>query len=403
MIDPNSRNARYAVLGLLMVAQIGSSLIQQGLGALAPFFVAALDLNKTQLGSAFTALMLGSAIFMTPAGILVDRIGERMAIFASGLLMGLSLIAGALIPSYAWLLLTLFMVGVFYAPTTPAGGTAILAWFTRDRGLAMGIRQTGVPLGAALGGLVFPLLAAHAGYRGAFVGGGIFCILACTIATSLYRENQETRAAPQRTRALASGIWDVARDARVVYVTLACMILVSAQSSMNSFVAVTAVSDGLSIGAAAATFACGQLAAAAGRILWGTLSDLVFRGDRMIPILLITLTMAVASFAIVMIAPHQVLPLFVAVALLGASGSGWNGLYAATMAEIGGAGRAGTVLGVGLTAIFATGAIAPSLFGMLADAHGLRAGWLALAILGLIGVVPSLLARRAMARSAMPA
>lgn len=398
MMEPTSRRTRYAVLALLMVAQIGASLIQQGLGALAPFFVTALELSKAQLGAAFTSMNVGTALFMTPAGILVDRLGERRTILASGVLMGLALVAGALFPAYAALLIVLFLVGAFYAPTTPAGGTAIMAWFSRDRGLAMGIRQTGVPLGAALGGVVFPLLAGRYGYRGAFVGGGLFCIATCAIATSLYRENKETRAAPQRTSALASGIGDVLRDRRMVYATLACMILVSAQTCMNSFVAVTATGDGLSIGLAAAAFACGQLAAAGGRIFWGVLSDLVFGGDRMIPILLITLTMGLASLGIGLIAPHDAVALFVAVAFLGMSGSGWNGLYAATMAELGGASRAGTVLGVGLTAIFGTGALAPALFGTLADARGLHAAWLVLSVLGLIGVIPALLARRAIAR-----
>jgi MFS family permease len=402
MIDPNARGARYAVLGLLLVAQIGSSLIQQGLGALAPFFVSTLDLNKAQLGSIFTALSLGSAIFLTPAGILVDRIGERRAILASGVLMGLSLVAGATVQSYVAVVVAMFLAGVFYSPTTPAGGTAIMAWFKRDRGLAMGIRQTGVPLGAALGGVVFPLIAARAGYRGAFLAGGIFCILTCAIATSLYRENAQTRPAPQRTRALAAGIVDVLRDRRMVLVTLACMVLISAQTCMNSFIAVTATGDGLPIGVAAAMFAVGQLAAAAGRIFWGFLSDMAFEGDRTIPIVLIALTMALASLGVALIPPHRTLALFAAVALLGMSASGWNGLYAASMAELGGAARAGTVLGVGLTAIFATGALAPTLFGTFADARGLHAAWSTLAVLGVAGVVPALLARRAIARGGGP-
>src|SRR5579875_3389663 len=171
MIDPNARHARYVILGLLLIAQMGASLIQQGLGALAPFFV--------------------SAIVLTPAGILVDRIGERRAIFVSGFFMGLALVAGATVPSYGVLVVAVFLAGVFYSPTTPAGGTAIMSWFTRDRGLAMGIRQTGVPLGAALGGVLFPVLGTHFGYRGAFLVGGLVCILACTIATSLYRENAQ--------------------------------------------------------------------------------------------------------------------------------------------------------------------------------------------------------------------
>jgi len=401
MIDLTKPRARYVVLGLLLVAQIGASLIQQGLGALTPFFVAALHLSKAQLGTAFTALSLGSAIFLTPSGILVDRIGERRAIFASGILMGLSLGVAAAIQSYGALVISLFLVGVFYAPTTPAGGTAIMSWFTRDRGLAMGIRQTGVPVGAALGGIVFPLIATHVGYRGAFLFGGIFCVLACTIATSLYRENAQMRAAPQSTRSLAAGVVDVVRDARMVYVTIACMVLVAGQTCMNSFIAITATDDGLPIAIAAAMFAVGQVAAAVGRIFWGFLSDVTFRGDRTMPIVLIALTMSAACLGIALIAAHHTLALFFAVVCLGMSASGWNGLYAATMAELGGASRAGTVLGVGLTAIFAMGALAPTLFGTLADARGLHAAWFALAILGMLGLVPALLARRAIATRAV--
>jgi sugar phosphate permease len=176
------------------------------------------------------------------------------------------------------------------------------------------------------------------------------------------------------------------------------MVLIGAQASMNSFIAVTAIDDGASIAVAAAMFAVGQVGAAVGRIFWGFLSDLAFGGDRMIPILLITLTMVLASLGVAFIAPHHTPALFVAVALLGMSGSGWNGLYATAMAELGGAARAGTVLGVGLTAVFATGALAPTLFGTLADAHGLHAAWAVLAVLGLVGVVPALLARREIAR-----
>ena len=51
------------------------------------------------------------------------------------------------------------LFGAAYAASTPAGGRAILAWFDRDRGFAMGIRQTGVPVGGLLGALTLPLVA----------------------------------------------------------------------------------------------------------------------------------------------------------------------------------------------------------------------------------------------------
>ena len=77
-------------------------------------------------------------------------------------------------------------------------------------------------------------------------------------------------------------------------------------------------------------------------------------------------------------------------AILGVSAAGWNGLMAAALAEVGGTERAASALGLGLTAIFAASAVAPSLFGAVADHTSLPAAWAVNAAIVLLGLAPML-------------
>ena len=89
-----------------------------------------------------------------------DRWGERV-VLAIGLLgAGLSLLAASQVTALGLLLPLLFVVGLSSSAVNPVSGRLILGWFsTRERGVAMGIRQTGQPLGVAMAALVLPSMA----------------------------------------------------------------------------------------------------------------------------------------------------------------------------------------------------------------------------------------------------
>ena len=129
---------RYRMLTIMTLAQVGGAVVQQGFGSLAPSIVHYFHINKAQLGLAFTAIMLGSALTVALGGALVDRFGERKVTIIAGVAITASLIVAALIPSYPWLVAWLLVMGLAYATVTPAGGRAILTWFQRDRGFAGG-------------------------------------------------------------------------------------------------------------------------------------------------------------------------------------------------------------------------------------------------------------------------
>ena len=193
----------------------------------------------------------------------------------------------------------------------------------------------------------------------------------------------------------------VSRDARLILMTLTSMVLVCAQMVLLAFLTLTVIHEAaFGVGAAVGIFTLSQVAAIAGRISWGWISDRVFRGQRAQPLAVVCVGTALLAYATSAISPQA--PLWAIAALAAALGfvaEGWFGVGVIAFAEIGGEEHAGSALGAALTWVFFAAFAAPTLFGALADTHGYPFAWRALALLAIAGVVPALLAAGAMRRA----
>lgn len=381
---------KYRMLSLMTAAQTGASVMQQAMGVLAPFLIAAFALNARQLGTLFTALYLGSALFTAIGGILTDRLGERTMVAVSGGIMTLALVAASVVPNYIWLVLWIFVYGAGYASAMPAGGRAILMWFTRDRGFAMGIRQTGVSLGGLVGAIALPLAALHFGnYRAALLLGALLVAIPTAIAYALYRESAVDLAPPGKIADLIGGMKLLARDPRLLTVTATCTILMNAQVAMNGFLTVTAIRDvGASPTFAASAFACAFVAAGSARLFWGWFSDRVLHGKRIALMAGLSALSALATFLFALLPYGATWLLVPSAVFLGLSTAGWNGVMAAALAEIGGADRAASATGLTLTSVFGVSAFGPLIFGAVADHTTLQTAWFLTSALALAGMLP---------------
>jgi MFS family permease len=384
-------NERWRVLALMTGAQAGSSLVQQALGSLSPFLVATFGLSKAQLGVVFSAILVGAMCFTALAGAFTDRWGERKMLLVSAGVMTAALLAATLVVNYFWLVAMAAIYGAGYAASTPAGGRAILAWFDHDRGFAMGIRQTGVSVGALVGAIGLPIVASYGGYRAAFIFAAFLVALPSGLAFVLYRESRDDGAVRVSLSSIARGMKVLVRDPRLIAVTLTSMLLSATQFVMNAFLTITAVNVvRTSVHVAGFALAAAFLASICGRLGWGALSDRAFGGDRLVPLAVISVLAAIAAVVLALLRAGSVVPLFFASVLLGLSASGWNGLMAAALSEVGGAERAASALGLGLTGIFAASALAPWVFGLTADRTSLGAAWAGIAVLALVATAPVL-------------
>jgi MFS family permease len=392
----------YEVLALFTGAMVGSSLWIVSTGALMPFFRSELGLGQTQLGLILSIQLIGSVAMTSVAGLLTDRFGDKALVFWSGALMGTALIVASLVQNFAWLIGWLLVYGIGYAAVTPAGSHAIIFFFRKaDRGLAMGVRQCGVPLAGVVGSLLLPLVALHFQYRGALAVAGLLTLVACSIASGLYREPRELHGERVAVGSLLLEMVQIAREWRLIYLTLASMVLACAQFALLGFLTLTLSHQAnYPITAAVAFFTISQLAAAGGRLSWGWISDRIFRGSRALPLALVCVIVAAASLAVASLdatAPWLVVAL-IAIAL-GFAAEGWFGVSIIGFAEIGGEEHSGSALGVGLTWTLLAAFVTPPLFGALAQAHGYSAAWRYLAVFELFGIIPALLASRAIGRT----
>jgi MFS family permease len=141
---------------------------------------------------------------------------------------------------------------------------------------------------------------------------------------------------------------------------------------------------GFSLAEAGLALAMAQFLGAAGRLLWGHLSD---APGRRVNILLAMACLALVSLALLASDPGAA-AIWPVVAVSGFAIVGWNGAYHALVAERAGPGKVGRASGEALFFVFGGSVAVPPLLGLLADATGSwQALWaVAAAAVGLAGV-----------------
>lgn len=161
-----SRRRTAALATVLTIGMGFSSIAGFAVGALAPFLVADLALTRPQLGSLVSVLFAVGAVLSAAVGSLVDR-SEGPGVLAAGMLVaGLALGAMALARGYSWLAVAAAVGGLALAVGNPVTNKLVALHVPpAARGLVMGIKQSGVQIGAFLAGMLLPALAGVLGWR----------------------------------------------------------------------------------------------------------------------------------------------------------------------------------------------------------------------------------------------
>lgn len=378
---------RWVVLAVGTAAQAATAAYFLGLAAVTPALRGWFELDLAGVGLLIGAISVGLILTLIPWGAAADRYGER-GVMTIGLLgSAAALGATSLVRDPVAAGALLMLAGASGASVNAASGRAVMTWFpARSRGMAMAVRQTSVPVGAAVAAVALPAVAGAGGVPMVFAGLAGTCVVAAGAVAAFVREPPDAPAQRARPTGRAR---DVLADRRLQRLSAAGLLLVVPQFLGSVFlVEVLHTGSGLPLATAGALLALTQVLGAAGRLGNGFWSDRA--GSRLRPLRVVAAAVAVGFGVAALVQPGPAVLLAVVLVPAAALAISWNGLVFTAAGELAPPGRAATAMAVSNTANYVGAAATPVVGGLVAQA----AGWPAMLALGTAAATGALLALR---------
>ncbi len=386
---------RTFVVAATTSVQATMSLAVLMLAAIAPAVATALGIPASQIGFQISIVYGSASIVSVIVGGMVRRWGACRTSQAS-LLMGLAGCALATVPNVAAVALASVFLGIGYAMTNPSA-SHLLGRFAgqRYRNVIFSIKQTGVPIGGAVAGLVAPPLAVYVGWRAVPVAVGIVLLVLMVVLQARRALWDDDRDPAWHLRGgLLEGLTVIWRNHPIRWLVASSFFYTITQLSLVAFLVTLLVEDvRMTLVEAGLVLSLVQVASVFGRLMWGWVADRV--GDGAAVLAVIGVIAGLAAALSTQASPDWpgfgLRALFV---VFGIASIGWNGVFLAELARLSPVGRIGPTTGASLAITFAGVMVGPSLFSVLHEVIGSYTttfGLLALA--SLVGTGLALLSR----------
>ncbi len=322
------------------------------------------------IGFYFAAAALGSVTF--------GRVAERLG-GTTGLRSGLSvsaaaMLAIALFADGPWTLTGLLVVaGLANALNQPSANLMLVERLEAGRlGLAMAIKQSGMPLASLLGGASVPAIALTVGWRWTYVAGAAVALLAGVgapngrgSASASVGDGHE--AAPDRQP-------DLSRPVLLGYAGVG-LLAAAAAGSLAGFLVVGAEASGVSPGRAGLLLTAGSAVGITSRLIHGWLAD----QGRVRPIQRVALLQILGSIGFFILAFHREGAYLLGPVFAFGCGWAWPGLFNFSVVRNNPSAPAAAT-GVSQTGVFIGSASGPLIGGIIIERFGYGWFWSALGL-----------------------
>ncbi len=324
------------------------------------------------LGTAFASAGLWSA----PMGRVAQMLGPgralRLGLSGSGIVM-IALAAWASSPWQFFVLMA--FSGVANALNQPAANLLLSYRIRPGRlGLALAVKQSGMPAAALLGGAAVPALALTAGWRWAYVAAAVLAfvaVLSQPIGLLDQIDLQAARSAAPRP--------DMPFGLLLLYGAVGFLGATNAGAMVNLLTS-AATDSGIGEGAAGWLLSVGSAAGILSRLYHGWIVD--HRG--VLPIQRLIWLLGIGSAGVFVMAIDRPVTYFLAVVPAFAAGWAWPGLFNLSVIRNNPSAPA-SATGISQIGIFVGAGFGPVIGGLLVDWGGYRPLWLMCAALLAVG------------------
>ena len=290
--------------------------------------------------------------------------------------IGLALNASALVVTTV---LAVAFIGAAQGPINPASAHILAQRVPREWfGMVFSLKQTGVPIGFALAGLIFPLLLAWLGWRGASLTAAGMAVLAALLVEPLRPHLDVMVAGGKASNGILRSISFVLKHPQLRVLGWSAFVYVVAQHTFT-FYLVTYLYEhcGLTIARAGFVLSASQLIGTGVRLVSGGMGD---RIPRMRLLGWTGVFMTMGCIAIGLLERDTPFWLIVLVAVgYGAVVISWNGTSQAEFAHLAPPGETAAVAAVQTALAFSGAVVGPPLFALIASLASYRMAFFAVA------------------------
>jgi len=346
--------------------------------AFAPTLQQHLHLEVASFGLAVSCYYAAQTVAALPSGWLVDRFGMRSSLIAAQILLAAGM--GQIAIARGWLSLSagLVLCGFGYALINPATARGVLAWFDkRNRATAMGIKQTGVPIGAAGIAAISGLVAEQ--WRLLAIAMSVAMLLGAVLFRAFFERAEENE-----PRNILRDIRRAAVQRRLVVINLGGCLYNVAFGSVLAYIVTYAYEElGTTIVGAGLLIAVIQGASAVARILWGIAGDAIPGNGRVVGLVTCGVLGAVGLMAL----PYatSIAHLNLLAVALGLTVGGFGSLAQTHAVESVRTDLAGAAVGFNSLLLTSGMMIGPALFAYVINVGGYALAFCSMAIALLIG------------------
>lgn len=384
-------------LAITLTMQTVSAFLTRMLPVIAPELTAAAGVAPQSIGILAGFVAGGTMWFLLGGSLLLSFFGP-VRLLQFGALVGAAATVATVTANWWILLIASFAIGVGYGPSPPAGSEILARSAPAGRrALIMSIKQSGVPLGGAIAGLLLPPIAAWAGWR-------VSLLVAAAIAVISAAAVQPWRAQLDVNRDMlrpptAVNLFSPAnlKAPFVVFreipgmlpVTFAGYCFACVQGCILAFFVTQLTTENrFPLAVAGAAFSVMQLSGTFARVVMGWLADRL-GGLRALSLLAISSSAMV--FVLSQISPGWSPWLVMLVGIVvGTTSTSWNGVYLAEVARLAPPGRVGDATSGSTFFTFGGYLMAPILFALAIPFAGSYESCFAVLALVALLAVPAL-------------
>jgi len=364
----------------LLILALGAMYLQQtfaSLGRVLPPVIAPAILDDLWLDPSWLGVYVGigsaaALMFQLGCGSFILGYGALRMSQAALAMLAIGLVSATFAPPIILFAVAAIIGGGGAAVSTPASSHLLGRYApSRQAPLIFSIKQTAVPTGLLLAGLLGPLFTERMGWRGSLLVTGIACLVFAVMLEPLRKEFDSDRVPGRSFRFsdFQTTLLTVLRHRDLRALAMACFAFNGLQTVFTSYFVVYLTALGHGLATAGLVFSIAMTAAVPGRILWGWMSSYRVSPQTMMGGL--ALGMAISAALAGLYGSGWPLLLVGLVATgLGLSAMSWHGVLLAETARLAPEGMRGTATGGVLSFGQIGGLVLPMSYALLLSLTG---------------------------------